>query len=124
MEMTRLPRRIGRVKFTQPVLIEKLKEIYDDLPRPPKTPAVPGQVLVMGDGSGQIEGKEATRYRSGTATTMFMMQWLRPEVYNTTRGLVRQMAHPRLAHVAALKNLISYIVSTLERGLVLLPDTI
>ena len=37
LEMTRLPSGIGRVKFTQPVLIEKLKKVHDDLPRHPKT---------------------------------------------------------------------------------------
>ncbi len=78
-----------------------------------------GQVLVKGDGSGTLE--RATKYRSGTATCMYMMQWSRPEIYNATRGLARHMSGPRLAHEKGLKHLMRYLVNTKNRGLELAP---
>ena len=79
------------MKFTQPVLVQKLEDEYN-LPsgKASKTPAVAGQTLVKGDGSGTVGDHEAVEYRSGTATTcMLVMQWLRPDIYNATRGLAR-----------------------------------
>ena len=56
---------LATVKFTQPVLVQKLEDEYD-LPsgRAPKTPAFAGQVLVEGDGSGMVGAKDATIFRS------------------------------------------------------------
>mmetsp|Transcript_12683 Transcript_12683/g.27423 ORF Transcript_12683/g.27423 Transcript_12683/m.27423 type:complete len:222 (-) Transcript_12683:2590-3255(-) len=108
---------LATVKFTQPVLLQKLEDDYN-LPsgRAPKTPAVAGQVLVKGDGSGMVGAKDVTIYRSGTATIMYMMQWSGPEVYNCMRGLARHMSAPRLAHMEAMKYLMRYIVSTKTEG--------
>ena len=54
---------LGVIKFTQPVLIQKLEDEYD-MPGgdPPKTPAVAGQVLVKGDGTDTLVGQEATKF--------------------------------------------------------------
>ena len=62
---------LGMVKFTQPVLVQKLEEEYT----PPngiasKTPAVAGQVLVKGDGDGMVQDSMAKMYRSATAMCM------------------------------------------------------
>ena len=125
LDMTRGPNGLGRVKFTQPVMVKKLGEVYDELPkgRAMRTPAVAGQVLRQGDGSGAIVGRDVTKYRSATAMCMFMMQWSRPEIFNATRGLARQMSQPRLSHETALKGLIKYVINTENRGLVLAPDS-
>ena len=50
---------LGKVKFTNPVLVQKLEDEYD-LPvrRHDRTPAVAGQVLVRGDGSGMLDEKK------------------------------------------------------------------
>ena len=113
---------LRRVKFTQPVLVQKLEDKFD-LPDgvPPNTPAVAGQVLVKGDGSGVLEGAEATKFRSGTAICMFMQQWSRLELYNATRCCARMIPGPRPTHVKALEYLIRYVVVTKDRGLVLEP---
>ena len=39
----------------------------------PKTPAVAGQILVKGDGGGTVEDREATMYRSATATCIYIV---------------------------------------------------
>lgn len=109
-------------KFTQPVLITKLKE-ENGLSRGkiPQTPAKPGQVLIKGNGA-LLLGAAATRYRSLTATMMFMMQWSRPDIYNAVRSLARHMHAPTEEHNAALHYCMKYVVSTPERGLVLRPE--
>ena len=125
IDIKRLPSGLATVKFTNPVLIQKLQDEYE-IPtgRPSKTPAVAGQVLVKGDGSGMIDGKQHKIYRSGTATCMYIMQWSRPDIYNTTRGLSRHMCAPRLAHEKAMHHLFRHVIATKNRGLVLAPDTI
>jgi hypothetical protein len=104
------------IKFTQPVLVKKLKDEYN-VPEGPvsKTPAVAGQVLIKGDDAG-TEPNDAKMYRSATATCMFMMQWSCPDIFNAIRGLARHMPAPREAHVCALKTLIKYVTHTEHRG--------
>ncbi len=47
VNMTRNKNGLGTIKVTQPVLVQKLKEIFDGTGgRDPKTPALAGQVLV------------------------------------------------------------------------------
>ena len=112
----------GTVKFTQPVLINKLCDEYK-VPEGPvsKTPAVPGQVLVKGDDDGTVSAETLKMYWSMTATCMFMMQWSRPDIFNAVRRLARHMTAPREAHVCALKTLIKYVMHTEHRGLKISP---
>ncbi len=54
---------LGMVKFTQPVLVQKLEEEYAPPDRVAlKTPAVAGQVLVKGDGDGTVQESKAKMY--------------------------------------------------------------
>ena len=91
IDVKRLDNGVRSVKFTQPVLVQKLKDEFDLSAggAAPKTPAVAGQVLIKGDGSGTLGGQRATKYRSGTAVLMFMEQWSRPDIYNATRNCAR-----------------------------------
>jgi hypothetical protein len=113
----------AKIKITQPVLVQKLQDEFE-LPggKTPKTPAVPGQVLVKGDGSNILKPQDATKYRSGTALCMYKMQWSRPDIYNATRDCARHMSAPNESHMKALKHLMKYVVGTADRGLVLFPD--
>ena len=54
---------LATIKFTQPVLIKKLKNEFD-IPegRQSKSPAVAGQVLIKGDVSGSVDGKQHKIY--------------------------------------------------------------
>ena len=69
-----------------PVLIQKLCDEYG-IPdgRVPRTLDVPEQTLVKGDDRGTLDEKGMTVYQLGTATCMFMMQWLQPKIQNATR---------------------------------------
>ena len=65
-----------KMKVTQPVLVQNLlDEIVLPGGRTPKTPAVPGQVLVKGDGSDALNLQDTTKYCSGTDLCMYKMQW-------------------------------------------------
>jgi hypothetical protein len=95
---------IATIKFTQPVLIQKLEENHTPImSRAPKTPAVPGSNLCKGDGTNLITMKQATRYRSLVALIMYIMQWSRPDVYNAGRSLARYMHAPNESHWKALR---------------------
>jgi hypothetical protein len=87
-------------KFTQPVLIQKLKENHTPImPRAPKTPAViPGSNLCKGDGTKLITMEQATRYCSLVALIMYIMQWSRPDIINAGCSLARYMHAPNELH--------------------------
>jgi hypothetical protein len=114
---------IGTMKVTQPVLVDKLRDMFGEPTRPVTTPAVPGQELVRSDSSELItKPAEITKYRAGTALCMYKTQWSRPDVQNATRACARMMQKPQQIHMPALVRLAHYIVSTPERGLVLHPN--
>ena len=71
------------------MLLQKLKDehLVPVSGKIPVTQAIAGQVLLKGDGSGTIEPKEITKFRSSIATCMYMMQWSHPETLNATRNL-------------------------------------
>ena len=80
-----------------------------------------GQVLIKVDGDGAVAEAQAKIYHSTTAICMYMMQWSCPNTFNAMHGLAKHMTAPREAHVQALMILITNIVSTKNRGLVLSP---
>jgi hypothetical protein len=122
-DLTRDADGIGTMKITQPVLVQKLKDIYGKPKKPVITPTLAGKELIRGDGAGTIEEPaQITQFCSGTVLCMYMMQWLRPEVQNTTRSCARMMQKPREVHEPALQRLAHYIISTPEHGLLLHPN--
>ena len=125
IDLSRDENGLGKLKFTQPVLVQKLQDEFDlSEGRIPKTPAAPGQELIKSNGGNDLHGKRVTTYRSGTAICMFIMQWSRPDIYNATRALSRHMSAPTTMHEDALRRLMKYVVATRNRGLVLSPDAI
>jgi hypothetical protein len=64
-----------RIKITEHVLNQKLQdEFISPDGKTSKTPAVPGQVLVKGDGSHALSPQDATMYCSGTALCIYKLQ--------------------------------------------------
>jgi hypothetical protein len=114
---------IATIKFTQPVLIQKLEENHTPImSRVPKTPAVPWSNLCKGDGTDLITAEQATKYRSLMALIMFIMQWSRPDLYNTGHSLALYMHTPNESHWKALHYCLAYIMGTKNRGLVTKPS--
>ena len=115
---------LGIVKFTQPVLIQKLEDEFE-LPKGalPRTPAVASQVLSKHGNDTELLGPtEAMKYQSGMALCMYKMQWSHPDIYNATRDCAWHMFAPYPAHQKALDHLMKYIIGTKNRGLVLSSD--
>ena len=110
------------IKVTQPVLVQSLEDEFD-LPtgKAPRTPVPAGQVLVKKDDGVNLDKRDTTKYRSGVAKMMFLMQWSRPECQNPVRGMARQMAQPQEHHYKAMISCMKYITSTKDRGLMIQP---
>ena len=53
---------------------------------------------------------------------MHMMQYSRPEIYNSVRDLARHMTMAGEEHFAAMVRVMKYCVDTADRGLVLKPE--
>lgn len=72
--MTHGPDGIALIKITQPVLAQKLQDELD-LPtgKPPKMPALTGQVLQWYD-TGALDALGMTKYHLGTTICMYIMQ--------------------------------------------------
>ena len=67
---------LGVAKFTQLVLVQKLEDEFElSSGKPPRTPAVAGQVLARGNGRAPLDSKEMKKYQSGTALCLYKMQW-------------------------------------------------
>jgi hypothetical protein len=102
------------VKFTQPVLLQKLKDnCPPDNNRIPRTPAAPGTELSKDESSAELSEEEAFKFRSLLATIMNMVQWSRPDILQPVCALARYMHAPREVHW--------YMYGTLYRGLSLRP---
>jgi hypothetical protein len=113
---------LGEVKFTQPLLLQKLK---DNCPpennQIPRTPAAPGTELSKDESSAELSKEQAFKFRSLLATIMHMVQWSRPDILQSVRALARYMHAPREFHWRALQYLLAYMYGTLYRGLSLRP---
>ena len=58
-------------------------------------PAVAGQILVIkGHGEGAVAQDLMKMYQLANVTCMFMMQWSRPDIFNTVQGLARHRTAP------------------------------
>jgi hypothetical protein len=113
---------LGEVKFTQPLLLQKLK---DNCPpennQIPRTPAAPGTELSKDESSAELSKEQAFKFRSLLATIMHMVQWSRPDILQSVRALARYMHAPREFHWRALQYLLAYMYGMLYRGLSLRP---
>ena len=85
IDIKQLSSGLARMKFTNPVLVQKFQGEYD-IPsgRPSKTPSVAGQTLVKGDVNGTLDGQHHKIYRSATTSCMYIMQRPMPYIYNAT----------------------------------------
>ena len=78
---------VGTVKVTQHVLVQKLEESFDVAGgRNLTTPALAGKVLVRGDISDLLGPVNTNKFQPGTVICLFMTQWSRSEIFNTTGG--------------------------------------
>ncbi len=112
------------LKLTQPVLLQSYTDEFELPACEFATPAVPGSVLKPVKNGKELSRSKQTKYRSGVGKLMHMMQYSRPEIYNSVRDLARHMTKAGEEHFEAMLRVMKYCACTADRGLVLKPDGI
>jgi hypothetical protein len=113
----------GGIKFLQKVLLQSYKDEFDnkDLKKS-NTPAAPGTVLKQPiNGDVLLMADKQILYHSIVGKAMHMMQYSRPDTYNTVCDLARHMTSAMQVHMDAMLRLMKYVDDTRDRGLVLNP---
>jgi hypothetical protein len=112
------------MRLTQPVMIQSFQDEFDlptDGPAP-YTPAETGQVLSKGEKTKEMPIERQKKYRSGTGKLLHMMRWTRPEILNAVRECSKLMSGAMEVHMAAMKRIMRYVVTTAARGLKICPN--
>jgi len=114
-------KRLRFMKITQPVLLQSFVDEFD-LPEGqiPRTPAIPGSVLIRDEKDTLLDEEMAKKYRSGVGKLLYMVK-SRPEIRNAVRELTRYMQEPTFRAMDAMHRAMKYCVGTSERGLILKP---
>ncbi len=87
-------------------------------------PANPGTVWKITAEDGKILGsKDQTILRSGIGKLMYHMQYLRPDIAQAVRDLVRHMPRGDETHMAAMLRCMQYLTCTTDAGLLLKPTS-
>ena len=79
------------------------------------------QILVKCDPQHELDVKLKSVYRSGVGKLLYMMRWSRPDILNAVRKLSKFCHSAGPAHLVAMYRVMSYIVHTKSKGLVLAP---
>jgi hypothetical protein len=114
----------GGIKFMQKVLLQSHRKELDikDLKKS-NTPATPGTVLKKPiDEDVLLMPEKLTLYCSGVGKAKHMMQYSRPDTYNSVRDLARHMTCAIQVHMDAMLKLMKYINDTSEKRFGIKPN--
>jgi hypothetical protein len=78
----KLERTKNSLKFTQPVLMQRYHDKFDQPKKSYRMPAPKGLVLVAGKKEETLHPAMQKKYCSGTRKAMYVMQYSKPETYN------------------------------------------
>jgi Reverse transcriptase (RNA-dependent DNA polymerase) len=117
----KVDRKDGRIKLTQPVLLQSFGDEFKfERDRKVKNPAVPGTVLHPTEN--KLSDEDQFTFRSGTGKLLHLMKWSRPEIGNAVRELSHWMTGAGAAHLKAMYRVFNnYCLNTSERGKVFKP---
>ena len=118
----KIERKGNKMKLTQPVLVQSLRDEFDMLDKTPcNLPAPHGKELTS-DGESLSE-EEMKVYRSGVGKLLFLMRYSRPDILNAVRELSKWMsAGTTIDHMKVMRQTMNYVIHTKNRGLCLQPD--
>ncbi len=113
----------GGIKFLQKVLVQSFNDEFDiEGLKKVNTPATQGTHLKKPvEGDVLLTSENQMLYRSGVGKVMHMMQYSRPDIYQTVRDLARHMGAATKVHWDAMFRMMKYVCDTEERGLTLNP---
>jgi hypothetical protein len=110
------------LKFTQPVLMQSYNDKFKLSKKIYRMPAPVGLELVAGKKEEALSPAMQKRYCSGTGKAMHVMQYSKPETYNSVQDLSGHMHEAMQDHFKAMLHVLKHSLDTVEHGLVLKPS--
>ncbi len=104
----KIDRTKNSLKFTQPVLMQSYNDKFELPKKSYKTPAPAGLVLVAGNKEEALSPAMQKRYCSGTGKAMHVMQYSKPEMYNSVQDLSCHMHQATQNHYKAMLSVLKY----------------
>jgi len=117
----KIERKGDRIKLTQPVLVQSLKDEFSIPSKTPCTLPAPYGTDLISEGE-QLNEDEKKVYRSGVGKLLFLMRYSRPDILNAVRELSRWMSDGATTnHMKIMLQTMNYVLHTRNRGLHLNP---
>ena len=69
-----------------------------------------------------MEASEQTKFRAGVGKMLHLMQWTRPDIWNSVHELSRMMVNSNLDHMKAMLQVMKYCIDTRNKGWHLQPE--
>jgi hypothetical protein len=113
----------GKIKFTQPHLIDQiLADLRLDQPgtKPAPTPALLTKILQPNEDGKPFDGN--FHYRSVIGKLNFLEKSTRPDIAYAVHQCARFMEDPTTSHGRAVKHIGRYLLGTRDKGLIFDPD--
>jgi Reverse transcriptase (RNA-dependent DNA polymerase) len=110
-------------KFTQPVLLQGLKDEFVLKKGKVKLPATAGSILsYKGEGVKHLSPEKQRDFQSGMGKLLHLSKWSRPDIKNSVQELSHGMTQATEEVYEAMQQVMAYCVATPSRGLVLAPE--
>ena len=117
-------KRQGRIKFTQPHLIDQiLTDLHLTQPgtKSTPTPALLTKVLQPDDDGRPFDG--SFHYRSVIGKLNFLEKSTRPDIAYAVHQCARFMENPKMSHGHAVKHIGRYLLGTRDHGMIFDPKS-
>jgi hypothetical protein len=110
-------------KFTQPVLLQSLKDEFVLKKGKVKLPATAGSILsYKGEGVQYLTPDKQHDFRSGVGKLLHLSKWSRPDIKNSVQELLCGMTQGTEEAYEAMQQVMAYCMATPSRGLLLTPE--
>jgi hypothetical protein len=105
------------MKSTQPVLLRSFIDEFDvNKSVEMSLPAKAGQVVVKVEEKDVMSDVMKTKYCSGIGKLRYLETWLRTDILNVVREVLRHMKVPTQEHYNVMKKIMEYCITTSCRG--------
>ena len=111
----------GTLHFTQEGLIDSILRDVGFNERDNRSLLVPARQILHADALGQ-DRKDSWNYRSVVGKLNFLAQNTRPDISFAVHQCARFCAKPKCLHEKAIKDIVRYLWSTKDKGLILKPS--
>jgi hypothetical protein len=106
------------MQFTQPVLLQSLKDEFVLKKTKTTLPTSAGTILsYKNEGVKYLSAEKQREFRSGVGKLLHLAKWSRPEIKNAVRELSRGMTKATEVANISMQQVMNYCVDTLISGL-------